>query len=389
MSRKAALGMACVALTGAVWAAPAPERTTDPAVGVRLPAADVSALVVSDRLDAQGSNKSRKLLPVAPELRSQARVVPPIIGQPMVDGAGRLLVAHGMDRLSAIDGDGRAVWSVRLGTELASGPVLVAGGRSLLLARDGRLFEVSRAGGVGERGTLPWGEIEGAVVAIPTSDGGALLAAGARFARVGSGGTRGFHARIADPIRALFEWRGLSLAVGHDGSIWARGTSGEPAEVGTLGEPVQKLALTGDRLLGLGDHELIQFELDAGRRKILWADAAIDVHDLALVSAERFRLVGGRATLLDIAADGRELARFLLPTGEGVGDLSGLVTDVRGQALVLSAGSPLWSVTPQGDAVAAAGTGCPDALRPAPLADGKALLACRSGLLRVVSDRAR
>jgi hypothetical protein len=388
MPQKAALGIACMALSGALWAA-APERSTDPAIGVRLPAADASALVVSDRLDAQGSNRSHQLLPVAPELRSQARVVPPIIGQPMVDGAGRLLIAHGMDRLSAIDGDGRPVWSVRLGTELASGPVLVAGGRSLLLARDGRLFEVSRSGAISERGALPWSEVEGAVIAIPTSDGGALLAAGARFARVGSVGTRGFHARIADPIRALFEWRGLSLAIGHDGSIWARGASGEPEEVGTLGEPVQKLALAGDRLLGLADHELIQFELAAGRRKILWADAALDVHDLALVSAERFRLVGGRATLLDIASDGRELARFVLPTGEGVTEIGGLITDTRGQSLVLSAGSPLWSVTPQGDASAVVGTGCPDPLRPAPLADGKVLLACRSGLLRVVSDRAR
>jgi hypothetical protein len=386
---RAALGLVLTALAGAALGAPRSTGSADPGVGWRLPAADASALVVSDRLDARGSNQSKTLLPVAPELRSQARVVPPIVGQPMVSSGGRLLVAHGVDRLSAIDAEGRTAWSVRLGTELASGPLLVAGGHTLLLARDGRLFEVSPAGSVRERGSLPWSAVEGTALGIPTADGGALFATGARLARVGSGGTRGFHARIADPIRALFEWRGRSLALGHDGSIWTRGTSGEPEEAGSFGQPVQKAALAGDRLLALTDHELCAFDLTTGRKKILWSDPALDLHDLALVGAERVRLVGGKSALIELAADGRELSRLALPVGEVGSELGSVLTDARGQALVRGTGSPLWSVTPQGDVAAAPGTACPDALRPAPIADGRVVLACRSGLLRVVSDRAR
>ncbi len=389
MLARVAFGFALTALAGAALAAPPSAGFADPGVGWRLPAADTSALVVSDRLDARGSNQSKKLLPVTPELRAQARVVPPIVGQPMVSGSGRLLVAHGVDRLSAIDAEGRTAWSVRLGTEVASGPLIVAAGRVLLLARDGRLFEVSPAGAVRERGSLPWSGIEGTALGIPTADGGALFATGARLARVGSGGTRGFHARIADPIRALFEWRGLSIALGHDGSIWTRGTSGEPEEAGSFGQPVQKAALAGDRLLALTEHELYAFELTTGRQKLLWSDAALDLHDLALVGAERLRLVGGKSALIELAADGRELSRFALPAGEVGSELGHVLTDARGQTLVRGAGSPLWSVTPQGDVSAALGTACPDALRPAPIGDGRVILACRSGLLRVVSDKAR
>jgi hypothetical protein len=382
-------GFALSALASAATVAPASPGSSDARVGLRLPAADTTALVVSERLDARGSNQSRRRLPVSPELRSQLRVVPPIVGQPMVDGTGRLLVAHGGDRLSAIDAEGRTSWSVRLGAELASAPLLVARGHVLLLARDGRLFAVSASGSVSERGALPWSEVEGTALGIPTSDGGALFATGARFAKVGSGGTRGFQARIADPIRALFEWRGQSLALGLDGSIWARGGSGEPEEVGSFGQPVQKAVLVENRLLGLTEHELVAFDLGTGKRQVLWTDAALELHDLALVGQDRLRLVAGKASLLELGLDGRELARFALPTGEVGNELGGLVTDARGQALVRSAGAPLWSVTPQGEVAAVAGTGCPDALRPAPIADGKVILACRSGLLRVVSDRAR
>jgi hypothetical protein len=364
-----------------------PARSADPRVAFRVPRAPDRAPAVSSRLDARGTGRSSVRLPSTPLLGFHARVVPPIIGQVVADGSGRALVAHGGDRVSAVDATGHVAWSVRVGTELAAGPLLVGGRRVLALASDGRLFDISPTAGARLLETLPWNQIEGDVLHAPTADGGALLANGARLAKVGASGVLDFHARLADPVRAVFEWQGLALAIALDGSVWARATSGDPREIGSLGEPVRQALLVGDRVLGLADHGLVAFELPGRRQRVLWTDPILPLRDLAAVSDERLRLVGGRSTLVDVGGDGRELARFALPTGEGGPELTSVIVDAGGSAVVLANGAPLVAVTSQGDATLIAGTGCPDALRPTPVAEGRLIAACRSGVLRGVSDK--
>jgi hypothetical protein len=380
------LGALLLALTSGLVGAASPARSADPGVPWRLPPQDVTAPASSDRLDARGTNQSRVALPASPSLGFHARVVPPIVGQPMSSG-GRVLIVHGGDRLSALDERGQTAWSVRLGAELASGPMLVGGNHTLVLGRDGRLFDVSPSGSVSLSDTLPWSEVEGAVLFTPTADGGGLLANGARLGRIGPAGTRGFVASIADPIRAVFEWRGLALAVGQDGSIWMRAASGTPRELGSLGGHVRQALLVADRVLGVGEHELLAFDLASKQAKILWTEPTLELRDVAAMSNERFAVVAGRSLLIELEADGRELARFVLPTGENGVDLTSLIVDQAGRAIVRAGGSPLVFVTPQGDASFIAGTGCPDLLRPTPLAPGKLVSACRSGLVRGVGNQ--
>jgi hypothetical protein len=46
-------------------------------------------------------------------------------------------------------------------------------------------------------------------------------------------------------------------------------------------------------------------------------------------------------------------------------------------------------VTRDGDVLPVTGTGCPDPLRPTPVRDGAVLSGCRSGVLRLLSDKPR
>jgi hypothetical protein len=366
-----------------------PARGADPRLGFREPTSVVDAFSVSPRLDANNANFSGISLPRAASVTFQARVAPPITGEPVADGAGGLLVAHGRDRVSALDAKGRSLWSVRLGSELASGPLPFGAGKYLLVARDGRLFELSDAGAVTERPALPWNDFDGAVLYAPTSEGGAIVANAARVARVAPSGTRGFQTKLKSLVRAVFDWRGATLAVGRDGSIWLRGTAGDTQKLGSFDAPLVQALLVGDRVLGLAEHELLSVELSTKQTSVVWAEPALELHDIASAGGRRTLLLAGRSLLIGLDESGHEVGRFPLLGGESGTEISGLVVDRSGASFALASGAALLFVSPEGDATSVAGTGCPDPVRVTPVAPNRLVAACRSGLLRWLSDKAR
>jgi hypothetical protein len=377
-----AFGAAILALTTAASGA-------DPRVGFREPAPASDGLSVSARLDAGNQSYDIAPLPRAPSVVFQVRLAPPISGEPVADGAGGLLVVHAHDRVTALDAVGRSVWSVRVGVELASGAIPFGAGKYLLVARSGRLFELSATGSITERPALPWNDIDGAVLYTPTSDGGTILAAGVRLARLAPAGARGFQTRLKNPILAVFDWRGATLAVGRDGSLWLRGNAGDARKLGSLDAPLVQALLVEDRVLGLIQHELVSFDLASGRESVVWADPALELHDVASARGQKTRLVAGRSLVVELDAAGHELGRFPLPTAETTAEITSLAIDRTGASLVVASGLPLWFVTPEGDPTSVAGTGCPDPLRLTPVAPNRIVAACRSGLLRGLSDKAR
>ncbi len=379
----------CAAVvTSAVGGESSLARGADSRVGYREPARAEGA-TIGARIDAGGTNETPARLPRSPRVSFQTRLAPPIVGEPVASRGGAFVVAHGRDRVSALDASGHSLWSVRLGVELASGPIPLGSDAYLLVSREARLFELSNAGVAREREELGWNAVDGAVLFAPTAEGGAVVATGARLARVAPGGARGFRTKLGVSLRAVFDWRGATLAIGRDGSIWLRGAAGDPLELGDFGAPVGEVMLAGDRLFALTEHELSRFDLSARKGAPGWADPALALHDVALAHGERVFVAAGRSTLVELARDGRELARFTLPTGENGAELSNLVVDRTGALLVVANGSPLWSVTPEGETTSLLGTGCPDPLRPTPVADGRVVAACRSGLVRGLSDKAR
>jgi hypothetical protein len=364
-------------------------EASDPRVAFRAPTAVTEGLDVSDRLDASGGNYSRVLLPKSATVAFQVRLAPPIVGELTAAGDGGVLVAHGRERVSLLDATGRSLWSVRFGAELASGAVPFGAGRYLLVARDGRLFELSSTGVVSERERLPWNDVDGRVLYAPTSEGGAILANGTHLARVGPASARGFATGLKSPLRTVFDWRGTTLAMSSDGSIWTRGTAGDPRQLTTFGAPLVAALLQGDRLFGATQHELLAVDLPTKRASVVWAEPALELRDVASAGGEKLRILAGRALVVDLDTNGRELGRFTLGSGETGAEIASLVSDASGASLVVMTGSPLVSLTPEGDATSITGSGCPDPLRLTPVGRNRLVAACRSGLVRGLSDKAR
>jgi hypothetical protein len=366
-----------------------PTRALDPGIALRLESASPESPAATPRLDMNGTNQTSALLPEHPTLLWQTRVAPPLVGELAADANGRLLVAHGSDRVTAFDAKGHSVWSLRVGTELVLGPLPVGRGRSLVVTRDARVVRVSTQGTIEGRDSLPWAMLEQPPIVTSTRDGGAIIAAGSSFARLGPLGAAGYEARLPDPIRAVFERQGGTLAVGYAGGVFIRKASGDPVQSGSFGEPVRAVALVGQRLYGVGRHELVTLDLVSKERRVVFADSGAELRDLAALGGGRLRLLATRAVLIDLDPSGHEQSRQSLPVAESGGELGSIVTDRTGRTLLGATGSTLIHITPQGDSTTLPDTSCLDPMRPTPVADGRFVVACRSGLLRAFSDKAR
>lgn len=378
---------------GAVFALAPPgarAEPLDPRVPARLRSSPPAGAAVSARIDAGGRNLSSVAFPRAPGIAWQARVSGPIHGPPLADAKGGLIIAHGHGRVSELDTAGHTRWSLRTGLDLVGGPLLIGGELRVVVGHGGEIVAISEAGRVLERERLARGDWEATPVTVPTSDGGAILATGARLTRLGPRASVAWSVSTTEPMRAVFEWRGQALAVGKNGGVLVRAAAGEPEEIANLGGAVGRAALDGDRLFALVDgRKFVELELGSRRQRVRFSDATLELQDFALGSGATPRLLSNRGVLVALDAADRELMRLgLMPEG-GSRDALGLVVDRAGATLVAFSGAPLVFVNAQGDPSALDGSACPDPLRPTPLAPGVVVAACRSGLLRALSDRAR
>jgi len=316
-------------------------------------------------------------------------VTGPILGAPLADERGRIAIAHGAGRLTTIDLGGRTLWTLRLG-ELLGAPVALGAGRLLAVTREGEVVGVSAVGRQLSRERLPFGELEGLLVSTPTTDGGAIIAVGARYARVDESASIVAAGGTATAIGAVFDWRGSMLLVERDGRILVHAPALDATEIGRLGGPTARVALLGDKLHALvGEHALVVFDLRTRLAERRFLDAALELRDLVVHGDGSTRLLAAGGTLLELDVTGREMGRIeLLPDGAG-GESTTLLADRQGTVLTVMSGAPLMLMPRGHEASAVPSTGCPDPVRPTPLADGVVLTGCRSGVLRGLSDKSR
>jgi hypothetical protein len=222
----------------------------DPSVALRVQDRPARGPAVAERLDLSASNVTSLTLPRTPRIVFQVRVSGPILGGPLADERGRLLVAHGTGRLTEMDERGRTTWTLRI-NGLIGAPVALGASRVLAATREAELVTVSRAGHVLRREKLPFGELEGAWISAPTRDGGAIVAAGSRYARVDEKGAVLFSGTATAPLSAVFDWRGTTLLVEREGRVVARDPALDPREVAHFPAPVGRVALQGDALYAL------------------------------------------------------------------------------------------------------------------------------------------
>jgi len=387
--RAGGAGLFCALLVGIGPLSHASAQEFDPSIPIRVPTDPARGPAVAERLDRRGTNVSAVRLPHEPRVTFQVRVTGPILGAPLADKQGRIAIAHGSGRLTAIDLGGRTLWTLRLG-ELLGAPVALGAGRLLAVTREGEFVLVSGAGRTLARERMPFGDLDGLLVTAPTTAGGAIIAVGARYARIDESASVVATGAAAAPIGAVFDWRGSMLLVDRDGRILAHAPALDATEIGRLGGPASRVTLLGDKLFALvGEHTLIVFDLKTRQAERRFLDAALALRDLVVHDDGSTRLLAAGGTLIELDATGREMARVeLLPDGAG-GESTTLLADRTGTVLAVMSGAPLMLIPRGREPIAVPSTGCPDPVRPTPLADGVILTGCRSGVLRGLSDTSR
>jgi hypothetical protein len=381
-SERAALAAAFALMAGGALAAPA-EGGRDPSLPQRVVAGPARALVASDHVDAAASSRTRATLPVRAKVGYQVRLAAPLIGSPAADAAGNVIVAHGVERVTELDANGRTRWSLRLGREIAAAPLVLPSGLAIVVTRDGSVFAVSQSGRlVFERSLPPLGTELSAPLLAPSMDGGFYVAGGERMVKLGSDGTALYTLELGSGVRGIFEWRGLTLAVTGRGTVLSRAAAGTPARYASLERPVRRVALTGDKLVAIvGERALVELDLVSKRLTTKLEDPLLTPRDFAVVGERELRILTQEAILLGTDSEGRERLRSPLDDLRTEAALGTLVVDGRGGSAVALGGLDLVLVTADGSTSSVPGTGCADPLRPTPTGPGRLTSACRSGVL--------
>jgi hypothetical protein len=318
----------------------------------------------------------------------QARVLEPILGAPVADGGASLVVAHASGLVVELDTNGRTRSTVRAASSLAFGPILLASRRRLVVSGDAEAVVLLPSGRIESKQKLGFRELDSSAIALSTSNGGALVASGARFARVGPTGSVTARGGTREVLRGLFEWKGLALLVERGGLVLGLGHAGDPYEVGSFGRPVRACELRDSRLLALvGDRELVELDLETRVQRVVWSDPPLVPRAVFVVPNGDLRVVVS-STVIALDGQGHEMFRLASPPGSGETTVA-LLGDQRGSMLVAMGGLDLRVVSETGDVHELPGTACPDPLRPTPVSKGLAVASCRSGLLFGISGKAR
>ena len=319
----------------------------------------------------------------------QARVLEPLLGAPVADGDGDIVIAHASGLVVELDRNGRARGTVRAGSSLALGPVLLASGRRLVVTGDAEAVVLLPSGRVESRSKLSFRDLDSSALAIATSDGGALVAAGARFARIGPTGSLTARGSTSESLRGLFEWHGLGVLVERGGRVLGLAHAGDPFEIANLGRPVRACELHGDRLLALvADRDLVELGLDTRVERTLWSDPPLVPRGVFVLPNGDVRIAASPNLMVALDSTGREAFRVQQP-GTNSEAFVELLGDARGAMLVATSGLDLRLVGETGEVTEVPGTACPDPFRPTPLSKGLVVASCRSGLLFGISDKAR
>ena len=348
-------------------------------------------------LDASNTSRAPVRLPRAPEVAFRIRL-PGGIGQaPASDAAGDLIVVHGEPRVSKLDPQGRTLWTKRLESEAMSAPVLTSNGALLLLTRDGEALLLAPSGKLLHTSPLPLGEARHRTLAIPTANGGALVASGTDIVELDQSGEVTRQTHTLTNITALAQGDSGLLAICEDGAVALARATGDFEVIGNLGgaAPEGGAVQNGKVFAVVDAHKLVAFDLKRGSAVVLASDAAIALSGPPLLFENLSSVVVADGGFLSLhAASGGETLRVSIAEASrafdpasralrpalAIGDAAGAVAAARSDSDVLI-------LAPDGKAQRLDNTSCLDPFRPTPTRTG-VVFACRSGQLFIVSDKA-
>ena len=356
-----------------------------------------SALAACEGLDASNANRARSAFPSKPEVVFRTRVAGGIGQAPVSDAQGNLFIVHAEARVSMLDAKGRTRWSERLPSEASAAPVLTSANSVLIVTRDGEALLYSAAGKLQARHALPFSDPKRRALAIPTEQGGALLASGSEVVELDERGLLVRQLRASGNLSAIAVADAALVAVTQSGNVQLARVSGDFETVGSFGGSVSDgAAVASGQVLAVVDgHQWSALDLKSGQTVTLANETALTLSGPpALLDTPAAALIADGGFVSVRGKDGAERARVSTsaaslgfdPAQRGL-RATLVISDRRGAIAAVRSGNDALVLSAEGSALRLEDTSCLDPFRPTPTASAL-WFACRSGQLFGVSDKA-
>jgi hypothetical protein len=332
--------------------------------------------------DAARSRRSAVTLGATPRVGRRLRIAY-AIGRGLVTLTdGGFFVLHPSARASRFDAQGKLLFSLKLGAEPSSPPVVTSSGRVAFVSA-GALLMVDDRGNV--RSQTPLGDADFTARSIlATRDGGVAVASNSRLIKLSAWGEPVFVRSLPETPLDLLETAAGLWCVSAPGSVYRLDAAGRLNKVGELGGSASAVTLDAAShwlLARLGAHRLLSFDLRAHRTVMSVEDATLELDGPVLFDAERSaHAFSSDGILVRYRADGSEAQRVPIDPGarKAPGSEDALLL-ADGRLLVARAGADVVVVTPAGEVSSIPGSACPDPLGLAPVGANRVVLSCRSG----------
>jgi hypothetical protein len=338
-------------------------------------------------LDAVRSRQSATTLAPTPHVERRLRVAYGV-GRGLVTRAdGGFLVLHPSARASRFDAHGKLLYSLKLGAEPTSAPVITSNGSNAFVVA-GELLLVDDRGRIRSHTALGDADFNARSI-LATRDGGVALASNGWLVKISSFGDISWRKASPETPLDLLEVGEQLLCVSAPGSVYRLDGSGRMSKLGELGTTTNAVTASrgGEQLVArTGNHRLVSFDLKEHRLRASVEDATLELDGPVLLGKDQLtQAFTADGLLVRYRPDGSEAQRIPIDPGArkapGSDDALSLGD---GRLLVARAGADAAVITPTGEVTTISGSACPDPIGLFAAGPRAALLACRSGnMLRI------
>jgi hypothetical protein len=392
------LGVAVLA-TGCVVASVA--AGFDPDEPLEVVVGSPPGVAPTDRLDVERRGRSATSLPEAPRELWRRELAGGLDVSPVVAGDGGLIAALTSPDLVRLDGEGRQLWRVHLGTAAAVvPPTLAPDGSTVVLTGEGILWAISAGGAVRWRRDLRLRAKKALAAPLPLENGSVVVAGEQELVLVGATGeVQARESLPGRPIGGPIPWAGGAIVTSADGSVHLWAPPAAPRKIGDFGGQLVDggATLASERaLLAVVDRRRV-VALDLKGRSVtplLSVDGSTQLEGpLTLDQRGTLWVTGVAGELFGLDPHGMIVRRGALEPVAIIGDggvpaifqrietrvSPPLIADPQGRLGFARASGKVGVVSSEGAVVVADARFCARPLAVLPGGPSRLLLACRSG----------
>jgi hypothetical protein len=377
----------------ALVALSASAERLDPTVPIRWMVGHPNGYSSMQRLDAARSGRSRVPFPRDPVVLFRVRLPAPLAAPLVVDAHGKLVVATTDGRITELDDEGRLEWSTLLDGAVSQSPVLTVDGTRVAVTDGGQVVGLGPDGHERYRARVGGG---GRSAALATDDDAVIVASATRLARFGPFGELQATIETGEPVVSLVGAATPTYAATESGDVfeWTRSTG--LRQVADLeGHPASDLVQLGrwSLLAVVRDVGLVEVDLRDGTR-VVRANPAPDAFLGAPIMTPSGELRATTAAGFVLGYQGgRETLRLSLGRGTATGtgasvSGAGPLVDPTGVMGFATADGLAGVVLPSNEVHAVRVEGCGAPLGVAVAGPSRLAVACASGEVVVLAERA-